>query len=1276
MKKFIIAFFLLNLVTNSYAQAPWDLAYQASPVSQTFDIPEEIAQIAANAQSAANQAKKIIMTAKTDATNMQSGYMSAYNNIKNGAILGANGNPGQVAPTFCGSPLGDVKTKKIAKKFRKVFFTRRSNILKDIKSAKGRRDKFYMDNLYAIYATSKILQEQLETEIKPKLEEAKACANMECKNSPTMPSSEESGNNEVIYTYGELLNIFDSFVRHWESIVALKARLTAVSAMLVVDVVVDDAKEDKDSSKKTSLNNHFILRNSETLAFAQVSYNRTTNTTSLANIEASISSSKTEAMKMVSDSVQFAAPAMNEKEHPLAAVQDKLNAVASLTKTESVVKEAVDIHNMIKEMRSYRETAENLKKMQEDYNKTLEKLRQSEQCGIKYVGKYFSNPVKVWSGIKLNENVQRHDLRKGISGWAIEAFETAKAAETSTVTADDVAQNSMTQEEIDELSDDPDYSKASEAGQQSKSSLSKSKQEQSQEESRKSSMQAWQIGAEAAKMLGNDASSWGDLIDKPMIWTDTKNFYNEYLRRKYENIRAYLKSYTRNDVLALVVAKLKGEDQNITDTNYQKELAKVNAETDEKLSATVKQAGILAEQKATSLNTTIKGLQEQRDALIAKMDKVSSSMKDDQNEVADIRAVAEEKAFQQVDEALNAKVVFPSSSTSVSKILGAEALNDQVVAGKQGHENNDKVKTLTKNIENNEKELNSLESQLDKIDKEMAITKLNEQANRATIFNDSSAIAEKLKASLKEQLMQKSDSFNEDVKKNLEIILQESAKNNPLINPVVMMSMAEEAADISLNVLYKQVDAIIDSGYSQMLAMGDKLYSQSSHQQIVNIHNQMLTQIKALTLTYNVVGLIKVDSIVMYAKLLAIDISPETEGFFVGATAKARDMKAPYGLPNFDLPPVREVFHFDATDYNNVKPYIPDNTSNRAISSSDFLNFGGDIPAIWQHILKDNAFIDSKYNLKSALSSGCEDVAFSRGGIMPCVVESSSIVLDINSEGEYFTRNDITPTYLPKCLLVKLEKGNPYHTFWDSKVILSDNANGFFEENDNKYVSPNCQYSELGMLLEADENNNLAFKERAAEVYNLLLKDEDSKKLNDKQKNKIAAAQHAILSRNQIGDFLKHVENEQLSRQNIDEYKEKYNTQITNLKERLKEHGYEVSKDFDLIKDSDYNLAVKKLKNIKKDKITKAKQEINSVDAKDNKLAEEKINTYNKVIKIMQKDVDCIMDVSILDADDNDIEGRFTKAKVDKAIVDKYKKGLKDSGDEYNDIEEPFCANY
>lgn len=1273
MKKFIVAFFLLNMVTNSYAQAPWDLAYHAIPAVATIDTSEEIAQIAANAQSAMNQSKKILMTAKTDVTNLQSAVMSTYNNIKSGAILGATGNPSQATTSFCGEPLKDAKVKKIAKKFRKVFFTKKSNLLEDSKKAKERREKFYMDNLYIIYATLGILQQELETDIKPKLEEAKSCAEGKCKNSPAMPSSEEGGNNEVIYTYGELLNIFDSFVRHWENIVALKARLMAISAMPVVDFVVDEAA----AAKKTSLNileGHYILQSSEALAFAQLSYKKTIDT-SLANVEASISSSKTEAMELVSDTVQFVSPAMNEDEHPLAAVQDKLEAVTDLTKTEGVVNEAVEVHNMIKELRSYRETAEGFKRIQDDYRKALEKLQYSEQCAIKYLGKYFSNPVKTWSGVSLGKNVQKHDLRKGISGWAVEAFETVKAAETSTITTDDVAQNSMTQEELDNLSDDPDFSKAEKAGQQSKSSLSKSKQEQNQEENRKSSLQAWQIGAEAAKMLGNNASSWGSPSNKQMVWTDTKNFYREYLRRKYENIRIYLKSYTRNDILALVVAKLKGEDQNIADTKYQKELAKINAETDEQLNNVVKQASASIKQKLQNSNNAITSLQKQRAALVAKMDKVSSSMKDNQNKVADIRAVAEEKSFQQIDNALNAKIVFPSASTSVSKVIGADGMKSQVVADKQVSEDSSEVKKLERKIKDDENELKALQAKLDKLDNDIAIAKLNEQESGATAFNESATIAEKLKTALAKQLTQKSDSFSGDVKKNLEIILQESAKNNPLINPVAMMAIAMEAADVSLNALYKKVDAILDRGYGQMLAMGDKLYSQSSHQQLIDIHNQMIAQIKALTLTYNAIGLLKVEGIVVYAKLLTADTSPETEGFFVGATAKARDMKAPYGLPNFDLPPVREVFHFDATDYKNVKPQVSGKTSGRAISASDFLNFGGDIPAIWQYILKDNAFIESKYNLKKALSSGCENVAFSRGGIMPCVVGNSSVVLDINGDGEYLTRNDISAASLPKCLLVTTKKGKPHHTFWDTKVKLSGNSTAILGNKDEP-APQNCQYSELGMLLEADENNNLAFKERAAEVYNLLLKNEDSKKLSDKQKNKIAAAQHAILSRNQIGDFLKQVENEKLMRQNLEEYKEKYEAQMKKLKERLKEYGFEPAKSFDLINDSDFKLAENKLKAIKKEKISSAKQKVSATDTKDNELAMEKAGVYNKVMGIMLKDSDSLMEVSILDSDDNDIEGRFKKAKADKSVVDKYKKGLKDAIDDYNDIEEPYCANY
>ena len=286
-----------------------------------------------------------------------------------------------------------------------------------------------------------------------------------------------------------------------------------------------------------------------------------------------------------------------------------------------------------------------------------------------------------------------------------------------------------------------------------------------------------------------------------------------------------------------------------------------------------------------------------------------------------------------------------------------------------------------------------------------------------------------------------------------------------------------------------------------------------------------------------------------------------------------------------------------------------------------------------------------------------------------------SVVLDINGDGEYLTRNDISAASLPKCLLVTTKKGKPHHTFWDTKVKLSGNSTAILGNKDEP-APQNCQYSELGMLLEADENNNLAFKERAAEVYNLLLKNEDSKKLSDKQKNKIAAAQHAILSRNQIGDFLKQVENEKLMRQNLEEYKEKYEAQMKKLKERLKEYGFEPAKSFDLINDSDFKLAENKLKAIKKEKISSAKQKVSATDTKDNELAMEKAGVYNKVMGIMLKDSDSLMDVSILDSDDNDIEGRFKKAKADKSVVDKYKKGLKDAIDDYNDIEEPYCANY
>lgn len=54
------------------------------------------------------------------------------------------------------------------------------------------------------------------------------------------------------------------------------------------------------------------------------------------------------------------------------------------------------------------------------------------------MGRYYDDPEKVWTGGPISdENTANYDLRSGISGWAIKAFEIAKAETTAPVDSDD-----------------------------------------------------------------------------------------------------------------------------------------------------------------------------------------------------------------------------------------------------------------------------------------------------------------------------------------------------------------------------------------------------------------------------------------------------------------------------------------------------------------------------------------------------------------------------------------------------------------------------------------------------------------------------------------------------------------------------------------------------------------------------------------------------------------------------------------------------------------------
>lgn len=1283
MKRYIYICLAIIITTASmslsYAFLPWDMAYHALPTSITFDIPEEVAQISGNLQSIISQGKQIELQAKSYDTSLKSAVTSIFNRLKSGAILPVESNPGGIGATFCQKDIKDVSAKQISQKMRKTFFTYKSRRIDDINEQTRLRNRFYLDSIYAINHVAASLREKVETDISSKIELAKACAEGNgalC----GFPSTDEGGNNEVLFAYGQTLEAFDSVIRVWESVAALKAQLKALQVMQQITPQYDYSEEDSEDASATDAYltlPPFLLHQSQEFAFAQVSYQDTVS--SLSELEAEVSGADSELQGFVEKIIEFSSPKEADNEHPLIAAEDKLEALSSISPIEEMVNSAMSAHNMLASLKEDKQTADHLTEMYQDYDKHLQRLKKSEQCAINYLGDYFANPTTVWSGIALGDNVNNHELRSGISAWAIDAYDTAKAAETSTVSSEDIAQISLDSSTLDDLADDPDMSKAQEESQKVKTSINVSKQEEADEENRKSSLLSWQIGAEASKILGASPSSWGTPKGKSMVWADTKTFYEQYLRRKYDNIKNYLKSYTREDLLALVISRLKGGDEDITETKYQQQLQKLRDEAFSKLDDAEAASPQYDEASLAKLNE----LANKRKALVADMDKVNSAITSDTNEISDLRSVAEDTALQKLDEKVNAKVVYPAvgdpvPETSVEgKIMGAEKMSLAVSQAREENIDNDAINNLETRISSNQSKLDGYQAKLDQIDNEIALTRLSAQAAASSLSGQNQAVIDAIKAAMNEKLQQTAKDYAADVRENLLAVITDGGPKLMATDPLSVVVKAEQAADDALSILYAEVDAIVDAAYAQIIALGDDLYNSASYPQVIAIHEQMIDNLKALTIAYTVAGYINLDNLAVYAKLLPADITPETEGFFVGATAKERDLKAPYAMPDFNLPPVREVFHFDSTDFANVKPVVAGNT-NRDITASDFLNFGGDIPVIWRHMLQKHAFIESDFNLKDALSIGCEDVAFSRGGIMPCVVKGSTIVLDVNANGEYLKRTDLDVSTVPECPLMDIDKGKPHHTFWDAPVKIAQPTLFDFDQNleDFEPVDRNCPYSELGMLLEADENNNLRFRQRAFDAYNSLLQDNGDEDLNDKQKNALASANQAMLSRNQIGDFLRYVETEKMQRENLEEYQQKYDDRMNAIKESLITYGFEPSEDFDLRNDADYELAEQKLQEIKSSNTLSALAALLEVDQTDNEPVQEKVGILTKLISILQKDTQNLLKISITMADSNDIEAELKKAEADNAVVDKYKSSLKDQADDYNESDNPYCANY
>lgn len=1406
MKKyFMYILFLLIITTPAKAQMPWDLIYHAVPVSIGIDVPENIVQISGNVQTTVRSAKDVYMTALTDASSLQSAKTGSFNKVKSSAILDVEGNPGQEKTGFCGQDLDEVEVKTVAEKVKDVLWVLKSKDLIYKEKHKEQREKFYMDNTYAIHAASIITLQELENDIKALIDKAKSCAEGKG-NECNIPSTDEGGLNEVIFTYGKTLEALDSVIRLWESVAALKARLTVIKMMdKITPAQVVDGEEDVDEISFMLPQSTMKLHNSTPLSFAQLNVDYPIDNT-IGKVEATaVMKNEGDAMRYITNTIDFVSPDMNEAENALALVQKEMDDLKEMNEVEKMVASAIEVHNFIKEMPQHKETEEQYLEMKQKYKEAFERLVLSEECAIKYLGKYYTKPHTVWSGDLPLKNADKHELRKGISGWAFNAFELLKSGEvtdaftafsvakeqqvadntdekdddyltdeealnekiedtmrSSSTQPDEIAQDSMSNEEITLMADEPDqyldidgkrYNEDS-SNKTINNSISADKKNNANAEARKTSMMQWQVGSEASKLLGDPSQNWGSQsTGVKLIWNDTKRFYRKYLEMKYSNILRYMKSYSQADLLELIAKKMVGDSQSAQNSSYQQnrkaKLAELNSESINKLSEKLEQK----RSNRSMADNEIKKIENKKLKIEAQINELNEELRLNKEEINTIKLNETDKALGSVKQSLTASVEFPTknetpSSKKVGKLDAKEMTTTANAASSKSIAENSDIKKKEKRNKEIKEKLDRLERELTETNTNIKIKKLEAQAKG---LSDEDLDENSLSA--EEELMAKLNGSGSNV--GALAAMQEVTKGNALAtiknvlidsnnqNPIegfdvdeAIKGINDGAESVVLKAQEMAQKIIIEEGLNKLYALGEDLYTEASYPQIEKIHNDMISNLKAVNLTFTaaeqlISPVLSVNNLLVFSEFLeGMDTSPEVVDFFVGATPKDRDLKAPFKLRGFDLPPVREVFHFDAVDYTNMKPAQNEDSGDeedndwldklfeksenkasankkRYIDKEDFLNYGGYIPPIWEHMLKDFPFVESRLPLNEVLGDEdgeCETVTFSRGGVMPCLYGNGKYVMDVNKKSNFINRNaEAKDKNLRACASVKNNGGKAYHPFW--KVNLSE----WVLKDD---VPPsNCEYSELGLLFEADKHNNLYIRKSPFKNFNRVnrLGDKDIDEMSSKRKKNLAAAKISELSRNQIGDFLKQAEVEKKSKENLEEAEAEYEKSKEAVYALFEEQGFVPSKDFLLSNKDDYNQAIKVLKTVKNQRLDKATKALEAVNAKEddrlakekqqykekkeelknnkkskkklkkpekNKPLNEKSKNMKKLIDFMDRDNDCILKISMADADSNDLNIRLIKETANVKLLDKFKKKTEENKKDSADVEEVYCAIY
>lgn len=357
---------------------------------------------------------------------------------------------------------------------------------------------------------------------------------------------------------------------------------------------------------------------------------------------------------------------LTEETHPFSGSEEQMNELEKLEPINNNLKAAVDAHNMINRLRNFKNIQKQYNNTEKLHDRSVQLLKDSEQCTIKYMGRYFNDPIKVWSGKDMKDEPQNHDLRQGLSAWAIAMFETVKASGVSPIDIGDVVSVDLkTTEKTDDSGnvlevDSSISSSTSTVGVDVKSEgdttnlktlqeestnqvneLDKetggnyfkepSRQEELETEDRKTDLMSKDVGSEVALWMADylagyttssgpnwSSTSLGGAKKRFPVWTDQKTFYGQYLQRKYKHIKNYIKTYNVPADVRQRIADLVFKRQEEYMNEAEKQITQ--AAVDARLTARNLYEGNLDNTKKEYEDTLVK-IEEERAATVAALEK-------------------------------------------------------------------------------------------------------------------------------------------------------------------------------------------------------------------------------------------------------------------------------------------------------------------------------------------------------------------------------------------------------------------------------------------------------------------------------------------------------------------------------------------------------------------------------------------------------------------------------------------------------------------------------